>query len=254
MKVHEERVLESFRRVQGWFAVNPQYAAGNRSLSRQLETLHGIVSRLTDHGTSQETQRVQSLLVSTDEAEKRREVLSHQMTPIATVARALRGTVPGIGVLSRPRGNVSTPQLIAAAAAMGEKAELYKDVLIENGLPADFIDQLQTATATLRASIDGRGLARASRAAATQGVKTEVRLGRRIVAIIGVIITRQVRSDPATLAEWEHLKRVTVKGVAVRRSVGHVQTSSTPAPLSSTRVEMSSTDIVATSTVGAKAA
>jgi hypothetical protein len=254
MNSHQDRVTQSFRRVQGWFAVHPEYVTANPKLGAQIDALNGIVSRLSDHVVAQETQHAQSLLVSKDEIEKRREVLSNQMAPIAKVARALRGTVPGIGVLTRPKGNVPTPEVIGAATAMAEKAGMYKDVLIESGLPADFIEQLQEAAAALKGSIDGRGLARASRVAATQGVRAEVALGLRVVAIIDVVVTRLIRSEPAKLAEWEQLKRVTVKGVSVRDSAGAGETSSTSVETPSTRVATSSSNVGGASTPVVKAA
>ena len=226
MNAYQERVYRSFRRVEGWFAANPQYVAGNSSLGHQVELLNGIVTRLSDHATAQDTQRAQTLLISKDETEKRRELLAHQLAPIAKVARALQGTVPGIGVLTLPKGNVSTPGIIRAANAMADKAEIYKDVLVESGLPADFIEQLKTAAAALKASVDGRGLARASRAAATRGLESELALGRRIVAIIDAVVTRLIRSEPAKLAEWEQLKRIEVRGVGVHGSPGPVDGSS----------------------------
>jgi hypothetical protein len=103
MNAHQERVLQSFRRVQGWFAANPQYTASTPALATQLEALNGIVQRLSDHAATQDTQRAQSLLISKDEREQRREVLSHHMGSIVKVARALRGEVPGIGVLALRR-------------------------------------------------------------------------------------------------------------------------------------------------------
>ena len=61
MNAHQERVLQSFSRVQGWFAANPQYAAkdgpaSTPALAAQLEALNGIVQRVTDHAAQQETQ------------------------------------------------------------------------------------------------------------------------------------------------------------------------------------------------------
>jgi hypothetical protein len=73
----------------------------------------------------------------------------------------LRGTVPGIGVLAMPKGNIESAALIGAAAAMARKAEIYRAVLIENGLPGDFIQQLDGAGAELKGSLDARGVARA---------------------------------------------------------------------------------------------
>jgi hypothetical protein len=244
MNANQERVLQSFRRIEGWFAANPQYVAGNPSLGKQVEALNGIVSRMSDHATAQETQRAQTLLISRDETEKRREVVSHQMAPIAKVARALRGTVPGIGVLSMPKGNVSTPEVITAATAMAEKAVTYKDILVESGLPADFIEQLTAATAALTGSFDGRGLARASRVAATRGVGSEFALGRRVVAILDAVVTRLIRAEPAKLAEWEQLKRVTLKMGAARDSVSLVDTQSTPVQTSATNVGAGSGSVV----------
>jgi len=247
MDAYQERVFQSFCREEGWLIANPQYVAENPSLGHHLETLSGIVSRISGHATAQDTQFAQTMLISKDEIEKRREVLSYQMVPIVKIARALRGTVPGIGVLVMPKANVSTAGLVTAANAMAQKAEIYKDVLIENGLPADFIAQLTAAAEALKSSLDGRGLARASRVAATRGLASELALGRRVVTIIDAIVTRRVRSEPAKLAEWEQLKRVTLKGVVARAPIGLVDTGSTP-------VETSATDVVAAPTSVVKAA
>ena len=228
MNAYQERVAQSFRRIEGWFVANPEYTASNASLGKQVEALGGIVSRLSDHAAAQDTQRSQSLLISKDELEKRREVLVHHMAPIAKVARALHGMVPGIGVLALPKGNLSAPEIIMAANAMAQKAEIYKDVLVDSGMPANIIERLQGAAAALKASMDGRGLARASRAAATKGVETELAMGRRIVAIIDAVITGEIRSDPSKLAEWQQLKRVELKGVVGKGSAGVVDTATVP--------------------------
>jgi len=238
MNSYEDRVGQSLRRVEGWFAAYPDLVSGNPSLGTQVEALKGVVIRLTDHATAQDTQFAQSQLIAKDEIEKRREVLRHQMAPIAQVGRALRGTVPGIGVLTMPKANASAAVIVTAAEVMAQKAEIYKDVLVENGLPADFIDQLKQAAATLKASIDGRGLARASRVAATRGVKSEVALGRRLVSILDAVVRGLIRSNPAKLAEWEQLKRVTLKAGGVRRPVVLVDTHSNAVQTNANAVQM----------------
>jgi hypothetical protein len=244
MNSYQDRVGQSLRRVEGWFVANPDLVAGNPSLGTQVDALKGVVIRLTDHATAQDTQYAQTLLISKDQTEKRREVLTHQMAPIAQVGRALQGTVPGIGVLTMPKGNARNAEIITAAEVMAHKAEIYKDVLLENGLPADFIEQLKQAADALKASIDARGLARASMVAATRGVKSELALGRRLVSILDAVVTGLIRSNPAKLAEWEQLKRVTVKGVSARRSVGLVATGSNVAQTSSTPVQSSSIPVI----------
>src|SRR6267378_3464067 len=108
MNGHQERVLQSFRRVQGFLAANAEYAKADQAktpaLAAQLQALNGIVERAMDHATRQYTQ----------------------------LARALRGTIPGIGVLTMPKGNIQSASLITAASAMARKAEIYAPVLIEH--------------------------------------------------------------------------------------------------------------------------
>jgi len=230
MNTYQERVLQSFRRVQGWFAANPQYLANDGpastpALAAQLDALNGVVQRVSDHAAQQQTQLAQSLLISKDEDDRRRELLAVHMASIAKVARALRGTVPGIGVLAMPKGNIESAALIGAATAMARKAEIYKAVLIENGLPVDFIQQLDGAAADLKGSLDARGLARAARTSATRGVQTEIALGRRIVEIMDATLLRVLRFQPAKQAEWQQLRRVTVKGSVARGAAAAVQSS-----------------------------
>ena len=216
MNSQQERVLQSFRRVLGWHAANQQFVANGSAsppaLAAHIEALNGVVERATNHAAEQETQAAQSLLISKDEREQRREVLSHHMGSIAKVARALRGDVPGIGVLQMPKGNIESAALITAATVMARKSEVYRSVLVENGLPTDFVEQLEGAAGQLKASLDARGRARGLRVGATRALETELGLGRRIIQIMDVTLTRVLRSDPGRLAEWQQVKRVTLRG------------------------------------------
>jgi hypothetical protein len=251
MNSQQERVLQSFRRVQSWFATYPEYSTkdptGSPALATQLDALNGIVQRATEFAAEQDTQLAQSLLVSKDEREQRREVLSHHMASIAKVARALRGTIPGIGVLTMPKGNIQSAALITAAVVMARKAEVYASVMAEHGLPTDFARQLENAATKLKESLDARGRARGARAGATRGLESELALGRRVIDILDVALTRALRSQPARLAEWKSVKRVTLKGTAVRGSISGVE-------VLPTRIESSPTSVEASPTVQEKAA
>jgi len=252
MNSHQERVLQSFRRVQGWFSANSQFTAtdgpaSTPALATQLDALTGIVSRAMDHAAEQDTQLAQSLLISKDEREQRRDVLSHHMASIAKVARALRGSVPGIGVLSMPKGNIQSAALITAATVMARKAEIYKAVLIENGLPTDFVQQLEASATSLKQSLDARGRARGARVGATRGLEAELALGRRVVDIMDATLTRVLRLQPSRFAEWQQVKRVTQRGTASRGAVGSIEGSLTG-------TQGSPTEVVGSPTAGTKAA
>lgn len=246
MNAQQQRVLESFRRVQGWFQANELYVTSDGSaapnpVANQVRALNEVVDSVMDHVARQQTELSQSLLVSKDERELRREVLTHHMAPIARIAKALRGQVPGIAVLTMPKGNVQTAALITAAVVMARKAELYAPALVEQGLPTDFVAQLTAVAGRLKESLDARGLARGSRASASRGLEAELALGRRLVTVLDVSMTRILREDPAKLAEWRHVKRV-----MVRASVPRV--SPTGGEESPTGIEVSPTGIVASPT------
>lgn len=61
-------------------------------------------------------------------------------------------------------------------------------------------------------------------------------LGRRVVAILDAVVTGLIRFEPAKLAEWEQLKRVTAKTGAVHSPLGLVDIRSGPVETSSTAV------------------
>jgi hypothetical protein len=51
--------------------------------------------------------------------------------------------------LQMPRQTTVGQAFIASAKGIGDSAAIHKDTLIERGLPADFLDQFQTALAKL---------------------------------------------------------------------------------------------------------
>jgi len=287
MDSYDQRVYQSFRRVQGWFEANLSYLTTGpqevaKALSTQIDALNGVVARLTEYIAQQETNAAQAMLVSKDERELRREVLSVHMATIAKTARNLRGIVPGIGMLRMPRGNQQTASLITAADVLARKAEVYRSVLVENGLPIDFGEQLTAVAARLKASLDARGLARGARRAASEGVSTEIKLGRRVVETMDATLKRVLLRAPVKWAEWRHVQRVVQRGhtpkeVAtgseVQRTVlGGAPTASgatptrfeqaatgseaatIPAQSAPTLVQASPTEVVGSSTVIEKAA
>ena len=259
MDTHEQRVFQSFRRVQGWFEANSQSLSSaspevSTALAGHLDTLRAVIERLTGYVAQQETEADQTKLISKDEKELRREVLSHHMSTIVKTARSLRGIAPGIGILALPKTNISTPNLITAAAVMAQKAEIYRSILVENGLPSDFVEQLLDSASRLRASLDARGLARGSRRAAAEGVQTEIRLGRRVVAIMDASLKRVLRREPVKWAEWRHVQRVTQRGHVSKEIATGTELQRTVLGGAPTALGVTPTEVVASPTVQEKAA
>jgi hypothetical protein len=98
-------------------------------------------------------------------------------------------------------------------------AAIYKDVFVEHGLPADFLEQLDGATSALKSTVDARGVAQSRRVGASTGLAEDLALGRQIVTMIDASLTHALKTDSATLASWRQAKRTTVKGVVSRGAV-----------------------------------
>ena len=254
MKATQKRELQSFRRVEAWLVAHPELLpstttvgagatsastpgsavpAASAALATQLESLRGVVSRVTTYAAEQDAQQKLSTRDGTNALQLRDELRQHHMRPITQAAQALRKTVPGIGgALRMPKSHADSEALVSAANAMAQNAAIYQDVLIEHGMPADFIDQLNAAAAAVKQGVDQRGAARARRVGATKGVRTELQLGHSTVGLIGAALSRLLRGQPALLAEWENAKRVTIKGAAGTGTLdsGAGGSSSPPAP------------------------
>jgi len=220
MKSRQTRGLQAFRRIEAWFAEHPQalVAAGSSAaaLANQVDALKQLIARMTALATQQAFQTGQATLAAKDEAQQRHDVRLLHVKAIVQIAEGLRGKVPGMGVFKLPSRSLSSDALFHAAEAIRTTAAVYKDVFVEHGLPADFLDQLDAATTALGQSVDARGVARSRVTGASSGLASDLALGRQIVRMIDASLIHALKADPATLASWRQAKRATVKGAVSR--------------------------------------
>ena len=211
MKVKQKRSFQAFRRVYDWLGGHPVIAA----LVAPFLTALGTVLASLDEAMVKQDTHLRSAKGATAEAKLlRREDITDHMRLIAKAARvAIPDVVKMTAELQLPKRDIDIEGLRAAAGAMAAAAERYQDALVTAGLPADTIAQLRSVAAQYKAAIDKRGQLVAQRRGATESVDEQLRRARELVDAISVIVTRALRTDPATLAEWRQLKRVTVKGV-----------------------------------------
>jgi len=213
MNTKQQRSLQSFRRVQGWFAAHVELLrAAPSPVAAFLAQLGEIVARIESNATQQDAQHRLSTRSSTD-ATLRRTAVIEAMRPIAQIARTLRGSVLGISAISTMPGNADNERLVTAASSMVENASIFTTALIEHGLQPDCIETLRTAAAALKSSVDARGLAKASGVGASEGLRPDITQGKKLVSRIDASLLPQLRNDSTMLASWRNAKRVTTKGV-----------------------------------------
>jgi hypothetical protein len=214
MKASQTRILQSFRRVQGFLDANTT-GLTTATFHTQRTLLDDIVTKLTGHAIEQDASVIDHRGGTQNLAALRTALLENHMRPIAQIARALLSNVETISVLRMPVRFVSTEQLVTAAAAMKQAAAPFAEVFIEHGRPQDFIERLGAAAVAVRQVVDDRFRAQGRRVGATVGVVSELTRGRRAVQLIDAVIRPVVRNDPQLFAEWKNAKRVTLKVGAI---------------------------------------
>lgn len=219
MNLRQQRVLQALRRVVNFGGANTGIIpapvgspSGWSPLTRQHDTVSTIVTQVTDAASEQGRQATNATLAATSEPSLRT-ALREEMRTVTQVAHALKKSVPGIGVLKMPSSGMQVEALLKYADTLTKQASTFESVLIEHGLPADFIAQLNGAIAALEASVDSRGTAHTELVSATKQVAVGLLQGVQYVHIMDAALTKTLKSDPAKLAQWKTAKRTTTKGV-----------------------------------------
>jgi hypothetical protein len=216
----QERHLQALRRIVGWFPDHPSVIAGTGAsavaLGGQVTSLQGVIDRVTDHAAAQVTQYGQSTLAAKDELMLRKELRSLHLGAIVSMARGLKGKVPGMGVFKMPSDRSKPETLLQHAQSVRVTASPYRAVFVEHGLPADFLEQLDASIAALKQSVDARGAARSGLSEATTGLKAEFALAVQIAKTMDASLTHVLKSDASLMQSWRQAKRITTPS---RRSV-----------------------------------
>jgi hypothetical protein len=114
---------------------------------------------------------------------------------------------------------------------MGDAAAIHKDTLIERGLPADFLDQFQTALANLEVSVSDREKSRTRRMGATKALAFEEQEGRSVLKVLDTLVRRALQGNEALLGTWAGARAIHRRpgGPATEAPTSDVTASGTPA-------------------------
>lgn len=212
MNTKQQQVQMAFRRTIGFVKDRPALTEGDSSEARAIGNaavaMGGVVQRMAAHATSQHTLASAATKAARDEDVLQDTLIKRDLRSIAMIARGLRGRVPGIGVLRLPSSNLRKLHLIEAATAFARQAEIYREPLVEHGMPSDGIEQLDAAIEAVRNSYEARSTSRAELQGATRGVEEEIALGRKILATLDGIMLRVLHDQPAEITVWRAAKRL----------------------------------------------
>lgn len=215
MNSKETRHLQRGRRADGFLTANPKVTGdpSTPGLAEHYIALRDVISELGGAAAGQAASFL-SAKGATAEIENRSDLLRQEMRAVVTIAQlAIPDVVKMTVALQMPKSGTRGERLLIAADALGVSAEQYRDTLVKQGLPADGLARLRSVTQQLRGAIDARGQSIGSRRGSTENIDVLVGQARKHVRAIDVLLDRVLKDNPALLAEWKQVKRVTIKGV-----------------------------------------
>lgn len=207
MRTVQGSAFRALRAVQAFLDANATALAGVVS-SGARKRLDDVIVALDGHAGLQSGSNLAARSATQTQRALREALLRDHMAPIAKIAASELPDSPELEPLRLPLGDPSPERLWALATGMAAAAAQHADVFTTAGLPPDFAAQLNTAADAMLASVDQREQSRATRIGATQGIKTLLSTGRKIVHALDALVKSVLKSDPPLLAAWLVAKRV----------------------------------------------
>lgn len=141
-----------------------------------------------------------------------RQAVRRWMQTIATTARHIRRTTPGLDSLEMPRSRSDATLLGAAEAFLTDTAPFRKE-LVAFGLPANFLTELRHAVSVFTDAQAKRRAGGAGLSSARAGIAAAFREGASAIRALDVVIPNTIGSNPVLMAAWRRDRRV-VRGAA----------------------------------------
>lgn len=215
MRATSKNQLSRFRRVRELIVPETEGAI----VATPVADLDGVIQRLTEHGERQEQHHREMRALTGLLNQQVRHLRSDLMVPVELAARAIYPVGDEVGASVRravrpPAHRADYEEVALAARGLASAVEPRVQEFVDGGLPADFIEQLRKAAATLEATVNDRSAALQRRLAATRGIAVEVRRGAALVKLIHALLKPRLRGDAPRAAEWSRAVMVLPRRVA----------------------------------------
>ena len=207
MQTTQGSMLESLRSVEQFLDANAD-KLGDVVKTGARQRLTDAITALETHAGDQTGNTLAAKGATQKKAVLRRALMRDHMAPIARIAAADLPNSPDLAPLKMPKGKPTAEKLAALAAGMGNATTPYVDTFTKAGLPPDFVAQLNGAADALVDVVAARTNSRGKRRGATDGLKTKLSAGRKVVHILDAFVKSALKDDSALLENWNLIKRV----------------------------------------------
>ena len=165
--------------------------------------LDGIVDALASHRSDQSQGAMSAQALVHTKVTARHALLQDHLGAIAAIARAELPNTPELAVVRRmPNGTTRVHALLSRAEDVATAVQPFADTFVANGLPADFLAQLVSATKSVSEIVSTHKDSRVKVVAASSGIQAQLAAGRRQVRIIDKQVRTALRGDKPLLDAW----------------------------------------------------
>jgi hypothetical protein len=206
MKRKKFETLQAGRRVQLFFGANAD-ALGRDEAARLLGTIDPLIEKLAAFEQEQ-TSSISGGIGHTAYLEKLRvELYENYVNKIGNAARAELRETSEFPMLVMPF-RVPDSEFVNRVNTMIGVAEKHQAVLIDNGLPVDFLAGLRAAVAELMTATDTRSRLNSRRNAASVGIEAADKAVREQLGVLDGRLSAMLKENPALLADWKASCRI----------------------------------------------
>ena len=199
--------LATFQSVQEFLTQHP-LADAPALLGAQAQELAAVIDGLTASAVDQESGRRFQRVHVQSQRTLREELYMKHMRPISLIAREVFGVTGMDRAFRLPNTRKVSQTVLNAARAMAEAAANNREVFLQHGLPADFVDQLRGAIDTLAQSRTAKATSLRRQVTATASTDGLAKRGRKAVRLLDAILVPRFANEPEVLAAWRIAKKV----------------------------------------------
>jgi hypothetical protein len=207
MKLTQHNVSDTARRVQVF--LDTQSAAIGTTVPAPLRArLDAAVTQLSGAQLDQDTlaKSVPAEIIRQNAI--RKEVSADFLIPMGRIVRRAFKTSPDFQALIVPAALTRKGDFLGKVTAAAAAATAHAQDMIDHGMPADFIAQMQTAVGQLAASIDTRAKQVGLRQQAVKAATDSTTAIRDVLHIIDGNMRRTLKTNQPLLTNWVATKRI----------------------------------------------
>ena len=240
MQLSQQKVSDTGQRVLT-FLDSQSSAIGTTVPAPLRARLDGAVTQLNGAQVEQETLAKAVPAEVAKQNAIRKEVSVDFLIPMGRIVRRAFKTNPDYQALIIPSGLTRKGDFLGKVTAATAAAAAHAQDMIDHGMPADFIVQMQAAVTQLTASAETRGKLVGLKQQTVKTMKEATKTIRDVVHIIDGNMRRTLKKNQPLLTNWIATKRIQATVVTPLPGGDLNATPSAPQPAVSAAVPVATT-------------